>query len=133
VALPANFMLRNVSTLAPGFEEGVRLIQGGPRPSTVKSYDQKWFKFENFTAQVQDDAGAPRMSVLSASSQTVVTYLGDLLESGTISVKSLQPYLNTINAVHNDFEYPSPACGHLVKLARRGFAELQGSSMLQPQ
>jgi hypothetical protein len=41
VALPANFMLRNVSTLALGFEVGVRLIQGGRRPSTVKSYDQK--------------------------------------------------------------------------------------------
>jgi hypothetical protein len=56
--------------------------------------------------------------------------LGYLLESGTISAKSLQPYLSAINAVHNDFEYPSPACGHLVKLARKGFAELQGSSML---
>ena len=56
--------------------------------------------------------------------------LGYLLESGT---KSLQPYLSAINAVHNDFEYPPPACGHLVKLARKGFAELQGSSMLQPQ
>jgi hypothetical protein len=33
----------------------------------------------------------------------------------------------------SDFEYPPPACGHLVKLARKGFAELQGSSMLQPQ
>ena len=52
VALPANFMLRNVSTLAPGFEAGVRLLQGGRRPSTVKSYDQKWLKFETFTAQV---------------------------------------------------------------------------------
>ena len=41
VALPANFMLRNVSTLAPGFEAGVRLLQGDRRPSTVKSYDQK--------------------------------------------------------------------------------------------
>ena len=29
VILPANFMLRNVSTLAPGFEAGVRLLQGG--------------------------------------------------------------------------------------------------------
>ena len=73
------------------------------------------------------------MSALPASSQTVVTYLGYLLESGTISAKSLQPYLSAINAVHNDFEYPPPACGHLVKLARKGFAELQGSSMLQPQ
>jgi hypothetical protein len=82
---------------------------------------------------VQDDAGAPRMSVLPASSQKVVAYLGYLLESGTISAKSLQPYLSAINAVHNDFEYPPPACGHLVKLARKGFAELQGSSMLQPQ
>jgi hypothetical protein len=27
----------------------------------------------------------------------------------------------------------SISCGHLVKLARKGFAELQGSSMLQPQ
>ena len=133
LALPANFMLRNVSSLAPGFEAGVRLLQGGRRPSTVKSYDQKWLKFENFTAQVQDDAGAPRMSALPASSQTVVAYLGYLLESGSISAKSLQPYLSAINAVHNDFEYPPPACGHLVKLARKGFAELQGSSMLQPQ
>ena len=41
VALPTNFMLRNVSTLAPGFEAGVRLLQGDRRPSTVKSYDQK--------------------------------------------------------------------------------------------
>ncbi len=120
-------------TLAPEFEAGVRLLQGGRRPSTVKSYDQKWLKFENFTTHVQDDAGAPRMSVLPASSQKVVAYLGYLLESGTISAKSLQPYLSAINAVHNDFEYPPPACGHLVKLARKGFAELQGSSMLQPQ
>ncbi len=95
-------MLRNVSSLAPGFEAGVRLLQGGRRTSTVKSYDQKWLKFENFTAQVQDDVGATRMSTLPASSQTVVAY-------------------------------PPPACGHLVKLARKGFAELQGSSMLQPQ
>jgi hypothetical protein len=111
---------------------GVRLLQGGHRPSTVTSYDQKWIKFENFTAQVQDDAGAPRMSALSASSHTVVTYLGYLLESGTISVKSLQLHLSVINVVHNDFEYLPPECGHLVKLARKGFAELQGSCMLQP-
>jgi hypothetical protein len=73
------------------------------------------------------------MSALSASSPTVVAYLGYLLESGSISAKSLQSYLSAIIAVHNDFEYPSPACGHLVKLVRKGFAELQGSSMLQPQ
>ena len=73
------------------------------------------------------------MCVLPASSQTVVTYLGYLLEAGTISSKSLQPYLSVINAVHNDFEYQPPACGHLVKLARKGFGELQGSVMLQPQ
>jgi hypothetical protein len=59
--------------------------------------------------------------------------LGYLLESGTISAKSFQPYLSAIIDVHNDFEYPSQACGHLVKLARKGFTELQGSSMLQPQ
>jgi hypothetical protein len=73
------------------------------------------------------------MCVLPASSQTVVTYLGYLLEAGTISAKSLQPYLSVINAVHNDFEYPPPACGHLVKLGRKGFAELQGSAKLQPE
>jgi hypothetical protein len=39
----------------------------------------------NSTAQVQDDAGAPRMSVLPASSQTVVVYLGYPLESDTIA------------------------------------------------
>jgi hypothetical protein len=75
VTFPANFMLRNVSTPAPGFEAGVRLLQGGRRPSTVKSYDQKCLKFENFTAQVQDDTGASRMSALPASSHTVVAYL----------------------------------------------------------
>jgi hypothetical protein len=41
LTLPANFMLCNVSSLVPGFEAGVRLLQGGRRPSTVKSYDQK--------------------------------------------------------------------------------------------
>jgi hypothetical protein len=133
VALPANFRVRSISSSTPGFEAGVRLLQGGRRPSTVRSYDQKWIKFETFTTQVQDDARAPRRSVLPASSQTVVAYLGFLLESDTISVKSLQPYLSVINTVHNVFEYPPPSCGHLVKLACKGFAELQGSAMLQPQ
>jgi hypothetical protein len=59
--------------------------------------------------------------------------LGYLLDSGTISSKSLQTYLSVINIVHNDFGYPSPACGHLVKLVHKGLAELQGSSILQPQ
>ena len=133
VVLPANFMFRSISSSAPGFEAGVRLLQGGRRPSTVRSYDQKWIKFETFNTQVQDDAGAPRMSVLAASSQTVVAYLGFLLQLDTISVKSLQTYLSAINAVHNVFEYPPPSCGHLVKLACKGFAELQGSAILQPQ
>jgi hypothetical protein len=90
-------------------------------------------KFETFTTQVQDDAGAPRMSALPASSQTVVSYLGFLLELDTISAKSLQPYLSAINAVHNVFEYPSPSWGHLVKLACKGFDDLQGSVILEPQ
>ncbi len=80
-------MLTNVLTLA-GFEAGVWLLQEGRRPSTVKSYDQKWLKFEAFTSQVQDDTGASRMSVLPASSQTVVAYLCCLLESVTINAKS---------------------------------------------
>ncbi len=50
VALPAHFILRKISSAAPGFEAAVRLIQGGRRPSTVKSYDDKWFKFEAFTS-----------------------------------------------------------------------------------
>jgi hypothetical protein len=37
---PALLLLRNVSSLAPGFEAGVGLLRGGRRPSTVKSYDQ---------------------------------------------------------------------------------------------
>jgi hypothetical protein len=126
-------MLRTISPTAPGFEAAVRLLQGGRRPSTVKSYDQKWLKSEAFTSQAQSDAGAPCMCALSVSSQTIVSYLGYLLEAGTISAKSLQPYLSAINAVHNDFEYPPPTCGHLVKLVRKGFSEQQGSVMLQPQ
>ncbi len=94
--LPVNFMFRSSSSSAPGFQAGVRLLQGGRKPSTVRSYDQKWSKFETFTTQVQDDAEAPRMSVLPASSQTVVAYLGFLLESDTISAKSLQSYLSAM-------------------------------------
>jgi len=33
---------------------------------------------KTFTTQVQDDVGAPRMSTLPASSETVVSYLGGL-------------------------------------------------------
>ena len=73
------------------------------------------------------------MCALSASSQTVVAYLGYLLDSDTISTKSIHLYLNASNTVHNDFEYPPPVCGHLVKLAHKGSPELQGSSILQPQ
>ena len=124
----------NFSSTALDFEADVRLLQGVRRPSTVKSYDQKSLKFEAFTSQVQDDAGASRMCALPpASSQTVVTHLGYLLDSDTISAKSLQPYLSAINTVHNDIENPPPVCGHLVKLTRKGFPELHGSSMLQPQ
>ena len=64
------------------------------------------------------------MCTLYVSSQTVVSYLVYLLEEGTISAKSLQTYLSVINAVHE--------CGHLVKLVRKDFAELQGSVMFQP-
>ena len=88
------------------------LLQGDRRPSTVKSYDQKWLKFESFTSEVQDDEDVSDMCALPMSSQTVVTYLGYLL---------------------NDFEYPSPAFGHLVKLVRKGFSELQDFSIFQPQ
>ena len=126
-------MMRTISSTDPDFEAPVRLIQRDRRPSKVKSCDQKWIKFETFTSQSQDDADTSRMCVLSVSSQTVVTYLVYLLESGTISAKSLQSYLSAINTVHNDFEYPSPECGHLVKLDRKGFAELQVSVMIQPQ
>ena len=131
--LTHNFILRTISSTTPDFETVVRLLQGDRRPSTVKSYDQKWLKFEAFTSQVQDDTDTSRMCALPVSSQTFVAYLGYLLEAGTISAKSLQPYLSVINAVRNDFEYPPPACGHLVKLSRNGFDELQGSTMFQPQ
>ncbi len=72
VTLPANFMLHSISSSAPGFEAGVMLLQGGRKPSTVRSCEQKWIKFETFTTQVQNDAGAPHMSALPASLQTVV-------------------------------------------------------------
>ena len=65
----------------------------------------------------------------------VVTYLGYLLEAEAhvISAKSLQPYLSVINVVRNGNEPQSPVCVHLVRLVHKGFAELQGSDMLQPQ
>jgi hypothetical protein len=39
VALPTNF-IRSISSSAPAFEAGVLFLQGGRRPSTVKSYDK---------------------------------------------------------------------------------------------
>ena len=54
----------------------MRLLQGDRRPYTVKSYDQKWLKFDAFKSQVQDDAGATRMCVLTVSSQTGRHLLG---------------------------------------------------------
>jgi hypothetical protein len=49
--------------------------------------------------------------VLTVKTQTVVVYLGYLLESVTMNVKSLQSYLSVINTDHNDFWVR----GHLVK------------------
>jgi hypothetical protein len=50
------------------------------------------------------------MSTLTDSSQTVVAYLGYVLDSGSISAKSFQPYLSVINDVHTDFEILPSSC-----------------------
>jgi hypothetical protein len=76
----------------------------------------------------------PRLCDLPESSRNVVAYLGYILKCVTISSKSLQSYLSEIYTVHNDFEYPPPVCGHLVKLDRKVLDDLEGAGLIhQPQ
>ena len=112
-------MLRTISSAAPGFEAAVRLLQGGRRPSTVKSYDHKWLKFEAFTSHAQDDAGAPRLCSLPASSQTVVTYLGYLLEAGTINAKSLARLRHASTAAGHGISCRTHVCDCAVRASSR--------------
>ena len=114
VVLPDNFILHTISSTVPDFEVSVRLLQGDRRPSTVKSYDQKWFKFEALKLSrlkyrmIQTSLVCVCCLCRHKRSQTVVAYLVYLLESDTINAKSLESYLSVINTVHKDNEYPSP-------------------------
>jgi hypothetical protein len=73
-------------------------------------------------------------------SSHTLALLESLSSIGAKGSKSLQPYLFAINVVQNDRDKhcpQPPACGwrvkHARKHARKGFAELKGSAMLQPQ
>jgi hypothetical protein len=56
-------------------------------------------------------------------------YLGWLQEEDKVHAKSLQPYLSAINQAHVDFGFPPPAVGQLVRLAHRGFGEVEGETL----
>jgi len=49
-----------------------------------------------------------------------------------VHTRSLQPYMSAINQAHVDFVFAVPAVGQLLRLARRGFGEVEGGSSLAP-
>ncbi len=133
LALLVNFMLHNVAGIRSRCAPSTR----DRRPSTVKWYDQKWLKFVACTSQVQDDAEAPRMSECFAWFPTNGRHLFGLPRIShnqrKIASALLEWHKRCSQLFTSHSDYPPPACGHLVKLSRKAFPELQGSFILQPQ
>jgi hypothetical protein len=58
----------------------------------------------------------------------LLLYLGWLQEEDKVHASSFQPYLSAINQAHVNFGFPPPAVCQLVRLARRGFGEVEGET-----
>ena len=56
---------------------------------------------------------------------TVLLYLSHLSQEGEVREGSLNPYLASINQMHQDSGYRRPALGHYVDLLRKGFANVE--------
>ena len=112
----------------PGALAAAQLLASGRRPGTLRSYEGKFDRFFRFCTDVQIGQGFPALSPMPATSSSVLLYLGWLQEEDKVHARSLQPYMSAINQAHVDFGFPPPAVGQLVRLARRGFGEVEGES-----
>ena len=122
--------LRNVDMRRPGAAQASLLLSRGRRPSTKCSYASKFDRFCFFCDDEQVLVGLEPLCSMPAAPSTVLLYLGYLQAEDKVHASSLQPYLSAINQAHIDFGFPAPAMGHLLRLARRGFAEVEGEATL---
>lgn len=98
----------------------------GRRETTWESYRSKVERWAHFCQVVWPGHGRAPLPICPARPEHIVAYLGFLCEEDKVHASSLQPYLSAINALHADLGFERPAMGHLVQLARKGFAELEG-------
>jgi hypothetical protein len=123
--------LADVDMDRPGALAAAQLLANGHRPGTLRSYEGKFDRFPRFFTDVQISQGFPELSPMPSTSSSVLVYavyLGWLQEEDKVHARSLQPYMSTINQVNVVFGFPPMAVGQLVRLARRGFGEVEGES-----
>ena len=124
--------LGDVDMARPGAAAAARLLSHGRRPGTSASYEGKFDRFFRFCTEIQVGLGHEPLCPMPASQSTILLYLGFLQEEDKVHARSLQPYMSAINQAHLDFGFPAPAVGQLLRLARRGFGEVEGGSCLAP-
>jgi hypothetical protein len=104
-------------------ETVVAWLQSSLAPTTADSYGGHIARFVRWCA-VQPD----RPPALPTSTATVARWLAaDVVRSGRVQAKSLQPYLSALNRIHRDLEFDEPAVGHLMQQVRRGIALSQAA------
>lgn len=124
--------LHGIDMSRPGATAAARLLSNGRRPGTLASHEGKFDRFFRFCTDVQAELGHEPLCPMPATQSTVLLYLGFLQEEDKVHARSLQPYMSAINQAHIDFGFPAPAVGQLLRLARRGFGEIEGGSTLTP-
>jgi hypothetical protein len=77
------------------------------------------------TLVLPSEYGMQSRKSLPASMSTVLLYLSHLSQEDEVREGSLNPYLATINQMHQDSGYRRPALGHYVDLLRKGFANVE--------
>ena len=109
------------------------LLSHGRRLSTKISYDGKQRRFLTFCSEtLPDEYGLRPRSHMPATEKTVLMYLAHLSREGKVAEQSLQPYLSAVNQMHEDAGFPKPACGHFIRLLRKGYVELEADDRGQP-
>jgi hypothetical protein len=116
--------LSDVDMDRPGALAAAQLLANGRRPGTLRSYKGKFDRFFRFCTDIQIGQGFPALS----PSSSVLLYLGWMQEEDKVHARSLQPCMSAINQAHVDFGFPPQAVGQLVRLACRGFGEVEGES-----
>lgn len=120
-AAMASGALRSWPRESPWVSQAERQLRAGRRESTWGSYSSKFALFVRFCASVC----VPPREFLPATTETVLGFLGWLQWSGRVAHGSLQQYMSAVNAAHVDNGFDKPAVGHLVRLARKGYGDLE--------